>query len=416
MKKLFIAILILAGLGFLGWQIFEKATGTKTQKRRRRSNPPVAVEIAPVQKTTIIEIGRFAGSLNPKSEFVVAPKIAGRLEKISINIGDTVNPGMLLVKLYDQEYLQQQGQAQAELEVAVANLAERRTTLENAKRELDRTETLHQKKIASESELDTARSTFKAQQAKLNVALAQVKQKKAALATVNVRLSYTKIHMPKNGGQGYWVVGERFVDVGAMLMANTRIASVLDIGTLTGVIFVIERDYPKIHTKLEALIATDAFPGQTFPGRVVRIAPMMNETSREARVEIEIPNKTHLLKPGMFVRVEIEFDQHKDATVVPTAAIIKRNGTKGLFLADIENKRAAFVPVIIGIVNGPKTEIIKPPISGSVVTLGHHLLADGAPIVLPKQRADAAPGKNRGPKSGAKFKPGRPSSGGGKKR
>lgn len=388
MKKAFIALVVLAGFGFLGWQIYEKATGQNQNKQRRRLNPPVAVEIAPVQKTTITEIGRFAGSLNPKSSFIVAPKIAGRLETIKVDIGDSVQAGMLLAKIDDQEYLQQVSQAEAELEVAKANLSERRTTLDSARRELSRTEALRKKKIASESELDTARSTYKAEQAKLDVAQAQVKQKKASLATAKVRLSYTKIRMPANQGAGKWVVGQRFIDEGAMLAANTPIASVLDIGTLTAVIFVIERDYPKIHPMLEALITTDAFPAKTFPGRVARIAPLITETSREARIEIEVPNQSGLLKPGMFVRAEIAFERRQNATVVPTAAIVKRDGREGLFLAD--KGRAHFVPVTRGIVNGPQSEILKPPISGSVVILGHHLLAEGSPIVLGDKKAAGA--------------------------
>ena len=411
MKKYVITVILVLGLVFLGWRIYEKTSNATGSTPQQRPLPAVAVEIAPIQTATITETGRFTGSLNPKSVFVVAPKVAGRLEKIDIHIGDTVSAGMLLAKLDDQEYMQQIGQAEAELEVAVANLSERRIMQANAQRELTRTEALRQKKIASESELDTARSTFKSQQAKLEVASAQVKQKEAELATAKVRLSYTKIRVPSNNAQGQWVVGERFVDPGAMLAANTPIASVLDIGTLTAVIFVIERDYPKIHTKLDALITTDAFPGQTFSGKVAHIAPMMTETSREARVEIEIENKNGLLKPGMFVRVEIELAQHKNVTLVPTAAIIKRNGSQGLFLADIENKRARFVPVTAGIVNGSMTEIVKPPISGSVVTLGQHLLSDGALIVLPDQGTTGVPDSS----SGVPSKPENPPDTGGEK-
>ena len=89
---------------------------------------------------------------------------------------------------------------------------ERKTALENAKREYDRTVALRQKKIASESQLDAAASEYKAQQAKLKVALAQVSQMEAALKMADVRLSYTKIRVPENNIHGYRVVGERYVD------------------------------------------------------------------------------------------------------------------------------------------------------------------------------------------------------------
>jgi RND family efflux transporter MFP subunit len=386
MKKILFILIILAGLGLLGWQIYEKASDSRKGSKRERRKVTVAVEVVLVKKASIREVGNFTGSLYPLSKFILAPKIAGRLEKILVNIGDTVKGGQLVAVLNDDEYRQQVIQAKAELEVAKANLEERKSTIENAKREYERTVTLRKKKIASESQLDAAESEFKAQQAKLNVATAQISQKMAALKMANIRLSYAQIQVTENNNTGCQVVGERFVDEGAMLAPNTPIVSVLDIEKLIACIHVIERDYPKIQPGLEAVISTDAFPGRTFTGKVIRIAPFLKETSREARVELEIPNAQKLLKPGMFVRVQIQFDEHKNATVVPVAALVKRNGTQGVFLADLQEQKARFVPVTIGIVNGAQAEVLNPPITGAVVTLGHHLLEDGSSIILPDKK------------------------------
>ncbi|NQT11048.1 MAG: efflux RND transporter periplasmic adaptor subunit [Desulfobacteraceae bacterium] len=383
MKKFFVIIIVLAGLGFLGWQIYQKASDSSKGFKRERQNVPVAVEVVLIKKASIRQVGSFTGSLYPFSEFILAPKIAGRLEKILVHIGDTVKGGQLVAILDDDEYRQQVSQATAEMEVAQANLQERKSTIENAKREYERTVALRKKKIISESQIDAAESEFKTQQAKLEVAVAQLSQKKAALKIANIRLSYAQIQVTENNTAGYRVVGERFVDEGAMLAPNTSIVSILDIGKLIAAIHVIERDYPKIQLGLEAIISTDAFPGHTFNGKVIRIAPLLKEKSRQARVEIEIPNAQKLLKPGMFVRVHIQFDEHKNATVVPVAALVKRNGTQGVFLADLKEQKARFVPVTVGIVSGLQAEVLNPPITGSVVTLGHHLLEDGSLIILP---------------------------------
>ena len=96
MKKFIFTVFVLAGLGVLGWQIYVKAS--------------------------IREVGNFTGSLYPIYEFVVAPKIAGRLEKMLVYIGDRVQSGQLLAVLDDEEYRQQVSEAKAELEVAQANL------------------------------------------------------------------------------------------------------------------------------------------------------------------------------------------------------------------------------------------------------------------------------------------------------
>lgn len=383
MKKFFVIIIVLAGLGFLGWQIYQKASDSGKGFKHERQNVPVAVEVVLIKKASIRETGSFTGSLYPFSEFILAPKIAGRLEKILVHIGDTVKGGQLVAILDDDEYRQQVSQAAAETEVAQANLQERKSTIENAKREYERTLTLLKKKIISESKFDAVESEFKIQQAKLKVAIAQVSQKEAALKIANVRLSYTQIQVPENNNSGDRVVGERFVDEGAMLAPNTPMVSILDIEKLIAAIHVIERDYSKIQLGLEAIISTDAFPGRTFAGKVIRIAPILKEKSREARVEIKIPNAQKLLKPGMFVRVQIQFDEHENATVVPLTALVKRNGTQGIFLADLKEQKARFVPVTVGIVNSVQAEVLNPPITGSVVTLGHHLLEDGALIILP---------------------------------
>lgn len=383
MKKFFVIIIVLAGLGFLGWQIYQKASDSRKGFKRERRNVPVAVEVAPVKKASIRQVGSFTGSLYPLSKFILAPKIAGRLEKILVHVGDTVKGGQLVAVLDDDEYRQQVSRAKAELEVARANLQERKSTIENAKREYERSVALRKKKILSESKFDAAESEFKTQQAKLKVAIAQISQKEAALKIANVQLSYTQIRVPENNTTWCRVVGERFVDEGAMLAPNTPIASVLDIGKLIAAIHVIEQDYPRIQLGLEAIISTDAFPGRTFTGKVIRIAPFLKEKSRKARVEIEIPNAQKLLKPGMFVRVQIQFDEHENATVVPVAAIVKRNGTQGVFLVDLKEQKVRFVPVTVGIVSGGQAEVLNPPITGSVVTLGHHLLEDGSLIILP---------------------------------
>jgi RND family efflux transporter MFP subunit len=401
MKKTLVILIMLALAALLGWQIYQRTSISGKSSARSRRAVAVAVEVAPIQKTTIRDIGLFTGSLLPKSYFVVAPKIGGRLEKLLVNIGDWVKRGQLIAVLDDDEYAQQVEQARAELEVAKANVAESRSTLDMAQREFERAKALRQKKIASESELDAALAQFKTQDAKYKVALAHVTQKEAALKAAQVRLSYTKIRAWWEDGNEPRVVGERYMDEGAMLKANDPIVSILEIQTLTGVIHVIERDYSEVRVGQEAIVTTDAFPGRTFTGKVVRVAPLLKEASRQARVEITIPNPERLLKPGMFIRAQIQFARHDDATVVPLTALITRGGQQGVFLADDQNMKARFVPVTVGIINADLAEVMRPSLSGSVVTLGHHLLEDGTSITLPeaKRRGSLQPSLKRDPRT-----------------
>ena len=382
MKRTLIISILCLGVAFLGWQIYQRVSQDKQSLKRERKILPVAVEVAPIQTATVQDIGWYSGSLYPYTAFVVAPKVGGRLEKIWVNIGDELQDGQLIAVLDDAEYKQQVSQARAELEVARANLLEQENALKNAQREHERAVALREKKIASESQLDASLSDLNAQEAKLKVALARVAQSEAAMRVADVRLEYTQIRLPGSNGDGYRVVGERFVDEGAMLASNTPIVSILDIGTLIAVIHVVEQDYPKINIGQEAAISTDAFPDRSFSGKVIRIAPILKEKSREARIEIEIPNPQKILKPGMFVRAQIQFEKHENAIVVPTAAVIKRDDSHGVFMVGPEGKTARFIPVTRGIVDSKRTEIRTPALSGSVVVLGQHLLEDGASIII----------------------------------
>jgi RND family efflux transporter MFP subunit len=389
-KKAIFVLIVLVLVGLFGWKVYRKTSMPVDNSGRRRQVNAVAVEVASVQKTTIREVELFTGSLLPESYFVVAPKVGGRLEKLLVNIGEIVKQDELIAELDDEEYAQQVEQARAELEVAKANLMESRSSLDVASREFKRAQSLWKKKITSESELDSARAQYSAQQAKHKVALAQVAQKEASLRAAKVRLSYTKIRVSWENGDEARVIGERFVDEGAMLKANDPIVSVLDVQPLTAVIHVIERDYSKVKPGQEAIVMTDAFPGKTFMGRVLRVAPLLKEASRQARVEIDVSNPDGLLKPGMFVRVQIEFARHGNATVVPLGALVKRNGQQGVFVADTDQMKARFVPVTPGIVNGELAEVLSPSLSGPVVTLGHHLLEDGSAIILPDLESESS--------------------------
>ncbi len=385
MKKFFLLLLVAAVVAMAGWQLYKRATGSGANKRPVRSAGSVAVETKPIRKDVIRDIVVFTGSLEPKAQFIVAPKVAGWLKKLLVDVGDTVGRNQIIAVLDDEEFAQEVEQARAELQVAKANAANFATDLDIAMREYERAKALREKQIASAAELDASEAAFNASQTRHKVSLAQLAQKEAALKTAEVRLSYTQVQAFWEEGDQTRVVGERFVDEGALLQVNQSIVSILENNPLTAVVYVIERDYPKVKIGQEAVVTTDAYPDRAFTGVIVRIAPLLKESSRQARVEVEVPNPDRLLKPGMFVRTQVEFDRHENATLIPLPALVRRNGKEGVFIADAEKLKVRFVPVTTGIIDGELVEITQPEISGLVVTLGNHLLEDGSDITLPKK-------------------------------
>ena len=406
MKKLLVIVAVLTVLALVGWRVYRKVTQAQGPSRRGGARA-VAVAVEPVRSETIRDVAEFTGTLLPRSQFVVAPKVQGRLEKLLVNIGDSVKHGDLVAVLDSEEYTQQVAQARAELEVSRANLADSGSALEVAQKEFQRVRELREQKVASEAELDQAQARYQASEAKHQVAQAQIKQKEAALKTDEVRLSYTRIHAAWEDADGPRMIAERFVDEGAMLNANDAIVSVVDVSSVIGVIHVIERDFPDVRVGQAATISTDAYPGREFHGKIVRRAPVLREESRQARVEIEMPNPEGLLAPGMFARVRIRLAERPGATVVPASALVRRNGRQGVFLADPAQGKAHFVAVRIGILSGEAAEVLEPKLEGMVVTLGHHLLEDGGAIVVPER--DSSDNTGDAPVRGASpTKRGRP--------
>lgn len=407
-------LIIVAALAVLlfGWQVISRIVKASAGSGGPRGPAPVAVEIQPVGQSTIQNIGNFTGTVIPKSQYVLSPKISGKLTRLFVNIGDRVSRGQLVAQLDDEEYRQQAIQAEADLQVTKANLDEARSSMEVGERELERVKQLHARGISADSELDAAKGTFASQEARFKVAQAQVANKEAAYNAAQLRLSYTRIRATWEGGGATRVVGERFVDEGALLTVNAPVLSILEIDPLIAVIHVSDKDYFKVKVGQSTRITTDAVAGEMVEGSIARIAPLLQEASREARLEIEFANPREIFKPGMFINASIEFAVHADATVVPSSSIVKRNDKEGIFIADVENKKALFVPVTVGIISGDMVEILEPdPLEGQVVVLGQHLLVPDSPILL---AGDGPEGKAGDKKVPSKKKPDGQSDSGGR--
>jgi len=388
-------LLLGAGLIILAiavWLIVKNVAG-KAEGTGQRTGT-VAVEVAPIVEGPIRDLGLFSGTLIPKSQFVIAPKVSGKLKKLYVDIGDRLTNGQVVAQLDDEEYQQQVIQAEADLNVARANLEEARTGVELARRDLERAESLYKKKIMSDSQMDASRAQFNAQESKSKVTAAQVSNRESALEGARVRLSYTRITASWQKGSDVRFVGERFVDEGALLSPNSQIISVIELQPITAVIYATEKEYFRIQPGQEVAVTSTAFTGRTFQGTVTRVAPLLKETSRQARVEVDIKNDDGSLKPGLFVNAGIEFARRDKAKLVPFSSLVQRGTESGVFIADTEKRQAFFKPIKVGIVEGENAEVVEPAdLSGYAVVLGQHLLQDGMNIILPERMSGQSSGQ-----------------------
>jgi len=394
MKKWITIILLTVFLSLVGVKVYQKILEQGGGYVAGKRGKPVAVELAKVKRKTIRDIGEFTGSLKPRSRFLLAAKIPGRLQRLKVDIGDKLTYGQLVAVLDDHEYQQQLEQARALLEVARANSRSAFQSVTISTRELSRVKSLRSSNITTVSELDTARDSFTLKKVAHEVAKAQLAEKKASFKLAQIRLSYTRIHAQWQNKRARLIVGERFVDEGTLLSINTPIVSLIDISSLVAVIHVTERDYYKLKVGQPVNITTEAISNRTMKGQITRIAPVIKESSREATVEIEVSNPGEVLKPGLFIRAEIEFAAHRNAVVVPQSALVTRNGVTGVFRADLAENKARFIRIKQGIINNGLVEVLAPKLSGDVITIGHHLLEEGSKILVPNQKSNSRPGKN----------------------
>lgn len=383
-KNLFIAIGIIF-LAFLVWRIVALVTESDQGFRSGMREQQVAVEVADAGTRQIRENREFTGTVYPQYQYIVSPKVSGRVVEITKRIGDWVDTGETIARLDDAEYQQDVIEAGANLKIAQASLDEAVSQTELAKDELDRVKSLQEKGIASPSELDIADTDYDAQKSRLELARAQVEQREAALNSARIRLGYTVLSATEPG-----FVGERYVDEGSLLSPNASLISVIGIDRVIVQATIIERDYGQISVGQPAEVAVDAFPGEVFEGKVARIAPVLQEASRVAKMEVEVDNGARRLKPGMFTTITVVLQEKTARQVIPSGAIVKKEGVDGIFVVETDADSGAhiarFLAIEKGIETDSETEILSPDIDGPVVTLGQHLLDDGSMVVMSEEQ------------------------------
>lgn len=379
--KLFLIVSLMLVVLAVGVTLFRRGVfAPEKQVRQGGDARIVPVEVSPVTRGRMERRRVFSGTLTPSAELSVAPKIAGRIARILVDLSDPVARGAEVALLDDAEYRQSVASAQADLAVAKALASESETRIALAKRELERVQTLEERGVASASALDSARTEFIMRQSAADVAVANVLASEAALATAEIRLGYTRVTAAWSEGDAARVVAERLADEGDTVAANTPLLSVVSLRPIRTVFHVSERDYALLRPGQAVELRTDAFPGEIFPGIVTRVAPVFREDSRQARVEVVSENTDERLKPGMFVRASVVLEDVADVRILPLSSITRRGGGEGVFLVDDAGATVRWVPVKTGLRNVTHAAIMEPELEGRVVSLGLQFLSDGASV------------------------------------
>ncbi len=351
----------------------------------RGPRPPMTVELAPVTRKDMISTVMVVGNLIGAATVDVVPRGQGRLDAVYVKLGDSVRRGQAIAKIEDREIIEQIKQAEATYNVSQATIRQRQADLKLAQNNLERSRSLYERDLLPRQTFDDTDARFQAAQAQLDLSEAQMAQSGSRLDELKINLANTIITAP---GDGF--IGKRTLDPGASVGANTSFISVVDIRTVRLVINVVEKDLRRINQGTAVEVEVDAYPGESFNGRVARVAPILDPATRTAQVEIEIPNQTYRLKPGMYARARFTVERHDKALVVPTLAVVDVQGKMGVWLPG-EGDAAVFAPVMIGIEEQEFTEVTSGVKEGQrIISTGAAALRAGDKIVLPGQRGGAA--------------------------
>ena len=313
---------------------------------------PMTVELGMVKRGDLAAHLTVVGNLIGLQTVDVAPRTAGRLLSVNVQMGDPVRRGQVIARVEDREIVEQVRAAEASQEVAKATIRQREADLNVSQLNFERSKNLFSRGLLAKQALDDAESRYLASVAQLDLSKAQLSQNDARLQELRINLQNTTVSSPVDG-----FVGKRNVDPGAMVSNNTAIVSVVDISRLKLIVNVVEKDLRMVTAGDIGIVEVDAYPGEKFNGRIARVAPVLDPATRTASIEIEIPNGDGRLKPGMYARISLTVEERKNALVAPKNAVIDFEDKRGVWMPNDE-KRATFVPVTLGIEGTSDIEIV----------------------------------------------------------
>lgn len=369
------------------------------------STKPVKIDAEKLVQAERIDLARSVvatGKVQPVSQVEIKSKASGIIQKLPVNVGDTVHTGDVICELDQNDLLPVLRQQEAALHVAEANVRSVQADYERYKvdaqgidvpflqRETERASKMLADGLIAQNARDDAEKNYrlavqKQESAKANLATAaasiskaqaSLEQQRAAVAQAEENILNATIRSPIDG-----VVLSRDSEIGtavsSILVMGSSASLIMTIGDLNQVYVkgkVDESDVGKVYVGQPARIKVESFKDQLFDGRVTKISPMGTEKDNVTtfEVRVSISNEKRLLKAQMSANAEIVLEEKKGVLAIPEGAVVyNKDKTTAVNVPDITaEKGMKKLAIKTGISNGTKTEVL----SG---------LTDGQQVVLP---------------------------------
>lgn len=390
--------------------LFVGCGAPKSEPATATTSEPAVVPVT-VTPMTAVQLPRTVtatGTLHAADDVMLTPKVDGKVIAVHADLGDRLAPGAPLLDLDPTDYqlavLEARRALDAELarlgltelpdkfdEEAVPTVLVAEVSRKNADRKYrlwkESNTSSQAEMLAAELDLRAAEANKKVAVATALAALAAAKLRKATLDTAEQRLRDTKLRVP-DAAPGttsavQYAVAQRLTSVGEMIRAfpSTNVYRLVNDATLKLRVALPEQHIPDVTVGQTAAVSTLAYP-TPFAGRVSRINPTVDTTTRTFQVEIEVPNGNGKLKAGGFARATINV-RTDTATAIPNSALVTFAGVNKVFFAD--GGKAKAVLVTVGLREKEWTEVNGDlPAGANVITSGFSQLYDGCPIRIRK--------------------------------
>lgn len=303
----------------------------------------VAVDAVMADTGTATEEFAYTGTTRPHQEVALRARIDAQVTLLTVDVGDSVAAGDAIARLDADLFNMAVSEAEAELRAreaevaqARASVSDARTALEAARVQLqqDQADAARLARLAAEGAisiqeaeqaqlavdttqqvLQSAQEQIRTRQAAVSAAEGRVRAQQAVVSEAQEQLSFAVVRSPLSG-----VVLNRTVEAGDYVETGDELLRVGDLNQIEVVIEVSDLNLSEVSLGQSVDVELDAFPGERLSGRITRIAPAADATSRLIPVEITVPNKTGKIGSGLLARVDIQAES-RDRITIPSDAL-----------------------------------------------------------------------------------------------
>jgi len=320
----------------------------------------------------ITETTRRVAVVEGRDSVLVIPSMGGRVEAVTVRVGDRVATGQLLVQLEQRDLLAQLAQAEAGLASAQAGMGSAVARLDDARTTLERMERLYAEGAVPRQSVEQARLQY--QLANLETLDAQISQAQAGVNIIQNQLQNTIVSAPMSG-----VVTTVNVSVGEMASPSAPLIEIVNIDEIEIPVGVIEQHINNLRVGDSVEVTISAVREEPFIGTIRNIPPAADAVTRTFPVRIALTNENHLIRPGMFAEVALTTRVSRDVMVVPMVAVVEQGIRQTIFV--VEDGEAISRQIQLGINDGQYVEVISGIQEGDeIIIRGQNIVGHGDPV------------------------------------